>query len=205
MVTRKEEIYFDNFVEMAECACRAAGRLSDLIADFSDVDRKVDEIKTVEHECDQVCHRIMHQLNKAFVTPIDREDINFIAKQIDTITDTIEDAAYSFRMFGIKAVREEAKIFADLIGKSTEELRSLMPELKVMKTSSLIATKVIEINRLENLGDDIYRSAMTRLFAEEKDALEVIKWKQIFEFLEDSLDACEDVANTVEGVVMKNA
>jgi Phosphate transport regulator (distant homolog of PhoU) len=204
IVSRKDEIFYDLFVEMSEFACLAAVKLNDLIDNFVDVDEKVAEIKTIEHECDQVFHRIMQQLNKSFVTPIDREDINVIARQLDTITDTIEDTAHSFRMFNITCIKEEAKVLSDLSVKCTAELNTLMIELKHMKTSQLITPKVIEVNRLENEGDDIYRSAMTTLFSEGGDALEVLKWKQIYEFLEDSLDACEEVANTVEGVVMKN-
>jgi len=204
IVTRKEEVFFELFVEMSKYAGLAASKLNDLINDFVDIDEKIEEIKTIEHECDQVFHRMMHQLNKSFVTPIDREDINIIASLLDNITDTVEDAAHSFRMFNISSIKDEAKALSELIVKSTAELNLLMIELKNMKTSKLLTPKVIEINRLENEGDEIYRSAMTTLFSEEKDAIEVIKWKQIFEFLEDSLDACEKVANTVEGVVMKN-
>ena len=204
MVTRKEEVFFDLFVEMTGFACQAASKLKDLIDDYTDIDEKVEEIKKIEHGCDQVFHRIMHQLNKSFVTPIDREDINLIARELDNITDTIEDAAYSFRMFNIKSINDEAKLLSDLISKSTLELNALMIELKNMKTSKLLKPQVIEVNRLENEGDDIYRSAMASLFSGNVDTLEVIKWKQIYEFLENSLDACEEIANTIEGVVMKN-
>jgi predicted phosphate transport protein (TIGR00153 family) len=203
-VTRKEEVFFDLFVETTDYACLAATKLNDLVNNYTDVSRKIEEIKTIEHECDQVFHNIMHQLNKSFITPIDREDINVIARDLDNITDTIEDIAHSFKMFNIKTIKKEAIVLADLILKSTNELRTMMLELKHMKTSKLLNPKVIEVNRLENEGDDIYRTAMAELFAEEKDALEVIKWKQIYELLENSLDACEEVANTVEGVVMKN-
>jgi len=205
LVTKKEEIFFSLFVEMSEFACLAASKLDDLINNYVDIDEKVEGIKKIEHECDQVFHRVMHQLNKSFVTPLDREDINTIARELDNITDTIEDTAHSFRMFNIKSINDDAKVLSDLIVKSTVELNAMMIELKNMKTSKLLAPKVIEVNRLENEGDDIYRSAMTALFADGMAALEVIKWKQIYEFLENSLDACEEVANTVEGVVMKNA
>ena len=204
LVTRKEEAFFDLFVQMADYACLAASKFDGFINDYTDIDVRVEEIKTIEHECDQVFHTIMHQLNKSFVTPIDREDINLIARQLDNITDTIEDVAYAFKMFNIKSINDETKSLASLINKSAEEIKTIMAELKNMKTSKLISPKVIEVNRLENEGDDIYRSAMTILFTDATDTLEVVKWKQIYEFLENSLDACEDVANTVEGVVMKN-
>lgn len=204
-VTRKEELFFDLFVETAEFACLAATKLNALIHDFTNVDEKIQEIKTIEHECDQVFHNIMNQLNKSFVTPIDREDINLIAGELDNITDTIEDIAHSFRMFNIQSIRDEAKVMVSLIEKGTVELKTIMVELKNMKHSQLLGPKIIEVNRLENEGDDIYRSAMTALFANESDTMEVIKWKQVYELLENSLDACEELANTVEGVVMKHA
>jgi len=182
---------------MAEHANRAASKLNDLINDYTNVDEIVAEIKKTEHECDQVFHRIMHQLNKSFVTPIDREDINLIASELDNITDTIEDAAHGFRMFNVTNMTDDAKVLSDLILKGTIELKAIILELKNMKTTKLLKPKVIEVNRLENEGDDICRSAMTTLFSGDVDTLEVIKWKQIYEILEGSLDACEKVATTV--------
>ena len=204
-VTRKEEIFFDLFVETVDLACQAAKKLNDLIQDYSDVDRKIDEIQAIEHNCDIKVHNIVEQLNRSFITPIDREDINEIAKELDNITDAIEDTAHRFRMFDIKKITADAKIFSDLIVTCTEELRIVMVEMKNMKTSKELCSKIVEVNRLENVGDDLYRKTMTSLFTSGMDTLEVIKWKEIYEFLENSLDACEDVANTVEGVVMKHA
>jgi len=204
-ITQKDEIFFDLFVDTTEFACLAAAKLNMLINNYVDVDEKIDEIIKIEHQCDQVFHSIMKQLNKSFVTPIDREDINLIARELDNITDAIEDAAHSFRMFKIKTVKEEAKLLSGLIEKSTLELKTLMVELKNLKTSKLLFPKIIEINCIEGEGDDIYRNAMTALFANEENTLDVIKWERIYGFLENSLDACEEVANIVEGVIMKHA
>lgn len=204
-VTRKEEIFFDMFVTTTEMACAAAKNLNDLITDFTDVDRKIDSIQQLEHNCDMSIHDIVQQLNRSFITPIDREDINEIAKMLDNITDAIEDTAHRFRMFDIKSIREDAKKLSDLIVVCTEELKNVMIELKHMKTSKELCQKIIEVNRIENEGDLLYRTAMASLFTSGLDTLEIIKWKEIYEFLENSLDACEDVANIVEGVVMKHA
>ncbi|SHH84317.1 hypothetical protein SAMN02745823_01147 [Sporobacter termitidis DSM 10068] len=204
-VTRKEEIFFDLFVDTADMACLAAKKLNDLIINYTDVDKKIDAIQQIEHDCDIKVHDIVQQLNRSFITPIDREDINEIAKELDNITDAIEDTAHRFRMFDIKSIRDDAKKLSDLIVACTDELKIVMLEMKNMKTSKLLCPKIIEVNRIENDGDVLYRSAMSSLFTSGMDALEILKWKEIYEFLENSLDACEDVANTVEGVVMKHA
>lgn len=204
-ITRKEEVFFTMFENTADMACTAAKKLNDLINNYTDVDKKIDSIQEIEHKCDQLVHSIVEQLNRSFITPIDREDINEIAKVLDNIADAIEDTAHRFRLFDIKAVTEDAKKMSDLLVTCTEELKLVMTELKNMKTSKILCKKIIEVNRIENEGDNIYRNAMASLFTSGMDALEIIKWKEIYEFLENSLDACEDVANIVEGVVMKHA
>jgi uncharacterized protein len=204
-VTRKEEIFFDMFVETTENSCNAAKMLVDLMKNYTDVNNKIKAIEDLEHECDQYVHKILAQLNKSFITPIDREDIYLIAKELDNITDYVESTAHRFKMLNVVTIREEAIKLAELAVVCTEELKDVMIELKHMKKSKTLKDKVIEVNRIENEGDDIYRSAMAKLFTNEKDAIEVIKWKEIYEYLENTLDACEDVANIVEGVVMKNA
>lgn len=204
-ITRKEEIFFDMFVETTQNSCKAAEMLVDLMKDYTDVNNKIKAIEDVEHECDQYVHKILAQLNKSFITPIDREDIYLIAKELDNITDYVESTAHRFKMLNVVTIREEAIKLAELAVVCTKELKDVMHELKNMKRSKTLKNKVIEVNRIENEGDEIYRSAMTNLFKNEKDAIEVIKWKEIFEYLENTLDACEDVANIVEGVVMKHA
>ncbi|MCR4436422.1 MAG: DUF47 family protein [Clostridiales bacterium] len=204
-VTSKELIFFDMFVEGVENACKAAGLLLDLMTDYRSVHEKVRNIETCEHDGDKNVHDILHKLNQSFITPIDREDIDFIARELDNITDAIEATAHRFTMFNVVSIKEDAITLAKLIVQCTKELRDLMVELKNMKRSTTLQQKVIEVNRIENEGDDIYRSAITKLFVTEKDAIEIVKWKEIYEFLENTLDACEDVADSVEGVVMKHA
>lgn len=204
-ITKKEEIFFDMFVETTQNSCRAAEMLVDLMKNYTDVNKKIKAIEDVEHECDQYVHKILAQLNKSFITPIDREDIYLIAKELDNITDYVESTAHRFKMLNVVTIREEAIKLAELAVVCTKELKDVMTELKNMKRSKTLKDKVIEVNRIENEGDEIYRNAMANLFTNEKDAIEVIKWKEIYEYLENTLDACEDVANIVEGVVMKNA
>ncbi|HEX9061080.1 MAG TPA: DUF47 domain-containing protein [Clostridia bacterium] len=204
-ITSKEEIFFDLFVDTAKNIHKTAKFLEELMNNYSNVNEKIKTIEECEHECDERVHNILEQLNKSFITPIDREDIFLIAKELDNITDDIEATAHRFRMYNVDSITEDAKRLCSLIVKCTEELKNLMMLLKDIKKTKVIKDKIIEINRLENEGDEIYRNAITRMFVMENNPLEVIKWTGIYEYLENTLDACEDVANIVEGVVMKNA
>lgn len=203
--TPKEEIFFDLFVDTVENACKSAVMLEDLMKNYTDIERKIKAIEEVEHECDLKVHKIIAHLNKSFITPIDREDIFLIAKKLDNITDSIESTAHRFIMLNVNSITEDAIRLSELIVSCSAELKSVLVELKNMKKSTLLQSKVIEVNRIENEGDEIFRKAVTGLFKSPKDPIEVIKWKEIYEYLESSLDACEDVANIIEGVVTKHA
>ncbi len=203
-VTSKEEKFFDYFVDAAGIACKAAWQLEDLMVNYVSIGSKVKNIEETEHECDRYVHKIFEQVNGSFITPIDREDIHLIAKELDNITDDIESTAHRFNMFNVRSIPEDAAKLAKLITACTKEVKNLMVELKNMKKSKLLGDKIIEINKLEDDGDIIFRNAIAKLFVTEKDAVEVIKWKEIYQYLENTLDACEDVANIVEGVVMKH-
>ncbi len=204
-MTKKEAAFFNMFVETAENTCRAAQLLDELMKNYVNVEEKVAEIEESEHECDKRVHGIMEQLNKSFITPIDREDIYLIAKELDNITDAIEATAHRFIMLNVKEITDDAKKLSKLVLECTSELRDVMIEVKNMKKSKKLQSKIIEVNRIEDDGDEVFRKAVTNLFRSESNAIEVIKWKEIYEYLEGTLDACEDVANIVEGVVMKHA
>ena len=204
-ITKKEEVFFNFFIETANLNYKAANMLLDLMENYKDVAKKVHDIEIIEHECDRVVHEILRQLNNSFITPIDREDIDTIAKRLDNIMDDMEAIAHRFVMYDVKSIKVEAIELAKFIVEATKESIDLMNELKNMKKSSVLKEKVIEINRIENSGDIVYRNAIKNLFKAEKDAIEVIKWKALFNSLECALDSCELVANTVEGIVMKHA
>lgn len=204
-ITAKEGIFFKLFEDTAADTCLAANMLEELMNNYVDVTNKIRAIEEIEHKCDGHVHRMLEQLNRSFITPIDREDIYLIAKELDNITDDIESTAHRFRMFNVTGIRDEAKLLAKLIVQCTRELMNVMSELKRMKTSKILKEKIIEVNRIEDEADEIFRSAMQKLFVSESNPIEVIKWKEIYEYLENTLDACEDVANIIEGVVMKNA
>lgn len=202
---KKEEVFFNLFTETIEKGVEAGEKLKLLMEDFTDIEAKTEDLKKIENECDGKVHKIMRALGASFITPFEREDIYYIAKELDNIVDTIEEAASRFLIFNVKEIREDALVMARLIVECVRELEKLIDELKIMKKSKTLREHIIEVNRIENEGDVVFRRAMEKLFTEETDAIEVIKWKEIYEFLENSLDACENVANTLEGVVMKNA
>lgn len=204
-ITAKEEKFFDYFIEACEITCKAAAILNDLTNNYNNVNEKIAKIEDEEHACDNQIHMILNELNKAFITPIDREDIFAIAKEIDNITDAIESVAHRFSMFNVQRVRPEAITLSNMVVRATDELKYVMIELKDMKRSKKLNEKIIEVNNVEDDTDTIFRNAMANLFTTEQDAVEVIKWKEIYQLLENTIDSCEDVANMVEGVVMKHA
>lgn len=201
----KEEKFFDLFEESAEITYKAAELFSDLINDLSDKENKVKAIKEMEHKGDQKQHEILKQLNLTFITPFEREDIYTIATKMDDIIDFIDATASRFVMFNVDEVNEFSKKMGDLILTSTKQLINLMKELRVMKKSKSLPEIIIEINKIEEDGDAVFRDAVTELFIKERPVLEVIKWREIYDHFENTLDSCEVVANIIEGVVMKNA
>ena len=142
-------------------------------------------------------------MNETINTPFDREDIYTIAREMDDIVDCVEEVANHFLVFGVTKMRPEALTMAELILQAIRELEVLFNHLHDIKSSDILMKQVIEVNRIENEGDVVYRSTLSRLFQEEKDPIEIIKWKHLYEELEESLDACENVANLIEGLIMK--
>jgi predicted phosphate transport protein (TIGR00153 family) len=156
----------------------------------------------VEHKCDHLTHQIIQRLNSTFVTPIDREDIHALAKSLDDVMDAIDASARFIRLYKIKTIRYGARELARIISLGAEQVRL---GLEALEKRTGVQERAVEINRLENEADRIHESALRRLFDEETDPVLIIKWKEILDVLEDATDRCEDVANLLEGVVVKNA
>ncbi|MGI6752628.1 MAG: DUF47 domain-containing protein [Anaerovoracaceae bacterium] len=204
-VRKKEDIFFELFAESAGKVVTVGEAFMDLVTNYENVAEKVGRIKEMETECDVLVHKVLKKLNSSFITPLDREDIYAITKEIDDIVDSLEEVANRFLIFEVKTMRPEAVAMAKIIMQSIIELEILFQNLSKIKKGDIIMEKIIEVNRLENEGDLVYRNALHKLFKEEKDPIELIKWKHIYEHLEESLDSCENVANMAEGVVMKYA
>ncbi len=198
----REERFFDDFVALAEQINRGAGLLQEMLVPDRPIWDKADEIKEVEHKCDHLTHEIIQRLHRTFVTPLDREDIHSLARSLDDVMDAVDASAAVVRLYQIERVRPDARELARLVKVSAEQVVIAM---KALERRTGISTPAVEINRLENEADRAHQAALRRLFEEERDPITIIKWKEILDFLEDATDRCEDVANVLEGVVVKHA
>jgi predicted phosphate transport protein (TIGR00153 family) len=198
----KEERFYDDFVALAEEIRRGASILEEMLAPEHPLHDKADEIKEVEHKCDFLTHEIIQRLHRTFVTPLDREDIHELARSLDDVMDAIDASAAIVRLYQIEHVRPDARELARIIMASSEQV---VKALKALERRKGVAEPTVEINRLENEADRVHQAAVRRLFEEERDPIAIIKWKEILDFLEDATDRCEDVANVLEGVVVKHA
>jgi predicted phosphate transport protein (TIGR00153 family) len=198
----REERFFDDFVALAEQIQRGAGLLLEMLAPEQPLWDKADEIKEVEHKCDFLTHQVIQRLHRTFVTPLDREDIHSLARSLDDVMDAIDASAAIIRLYHIKTVRPDARELGRIIFASTEQVVKAM---KALERRTGVAEPAVEINRLENEADRAHQNAVRTLFEEERDPVVIIKWKEILDFLEDATDRCEDVANVLEGVVVKHA
>ncbi|MBM4257160.1 MAG: DUF47 domain-containing protein [Deltaproteobacteria bacterium] len=200
----KDTNFYDLFERGAGKVHEGVLALGDLVKDYSNVPLKAKRIKDIEHEADLITHETIEKLNKTFVTPLDREDIHGLICSLDNILDHVEAAADKFSLYRIPEVQSDAALLADILIHSVKEVQTTIGELRNLKQADVILKHCIEINRLENEGDFVYRSAIAKLFEEHaNDPLSVIKWKEIYESIENAIDSCEDVANVIEGVTLK--
>jgi hypothetical protein len=197
----REEKFYEDFKMMADQLKRGSRLLESMFAVDPPIADKAHEIKEVEHQCDFLTHEIIQRLNKTFVTPIDREDIHELARTLDDVMDAIDNAASLIPLYRIDKVRPGARELTRIIIQQTDEVRAAVEALEQRKG---VLERAIEINRLENEADRVHRQAISQLFDEERDPIMVIKWKEIYDILEEATDACEDVANLLENVVVKH-
>ena len=197
----REEKFYKDFQALADELRRGAALLEAMLAPERPTWDKAEEIKEVEHKCDFLTHEVIQRLNRTFVTPIDREDIHALARSLDDVMDAIDASASLIRLYRLETVRFGARELAHIITASADQLRLA---LNAMEKHEGIITHAVEINRLENEADRAHQAAVSRLFDEEHDPILVMKWKETLDFLEDATDRCEDVANVLEGVVVKH-
>ncbi len=201
----KEEKFFELFRQQANNVVEGARLLRSFLEDHTDAEQKRLKIEMVESTGDEIAHRIIEKLNTTFITPMDREDIHALASALDDILDFIYASAQRLHLYGIKTITSDAIGLANVILRAAEETATLVDEMEDLRNVKTLKNRWIEVNRLENEGDRISRQAIAELFENEKDPIEVIKWKEIYEHLETAIDKCEDAANIVEAVVLKNA
>jgi len=197
----RDEQFFDLFKEMADEIRAAAVMLEALLASDPPDDSRVDLIKDAEHRCDALTHDTIQRLHRTFITPFDREDLYALATSLDNVMDAIDHAATLVRLYDIQQVRPGARELARTVTGATDRLHAALDALAAKKP---IHPHAVEINRLENEGDRCYQDAIRKLFAGERDPITIIKWKELFDVLEQITDACEDVANVIEGVTVKH-
>jgi hypothetical protein len=195
--------FFDFFEDSVANLTKATEAFADLLGNYEDVPRKVARITEFEHYGDAITHQIMRQLHRSFLTPIDREDIALLADRLDSVMDFIEDAANSMLLYRIEKPTKRARELAAILVAVSKELGAALPLLRRHSKMKEILNHCVEINRLENEADAVTRLALAELF-EGASLAEVIKWREIYEHMENAVDRGEDVANVLEGVVLKN-
>ena len=197
----RDNSFFAMFSAMSENLISGASALVDLFAHYHDVEEQVDHIQRIEREGDELTHAILTKLNQTFITPFDREDIHQLASKLDDVLDFINAAGARLVMYRITAPPPAAAELARIILMQSQELQKAV---SLMQKSGNILVHCVEINRLENEADQVSQHAIARLFEHEKDPINLIKIKELLEFLERATDKAEDVANVLETVVLKN-
>jgi uncharacterized protein len=198
----REDDYFALFANQAVNIHRGAKALCDMLSRYTAVYEQVQNIKAIEHAGDEIAHTIIRKMNQTFITPMDREDIHELCSTLDDVIDLIDAAASRFVLYRILTVRPGTADLAKILLSACAEVTAL---INAIESRDEALKHCIEINRFENDSDRLCRTLIAQLFDEEKDPVQIIKWKEIFEVIETAVDKCEDVANVVEGVVLKSA
>ena len=201
----KEPVFFELFERAAKNVNDGAVALNELLSDFTEVPVKAQRIKDIEHAGDKITHETIERLNKTFITPLDREDIHELISRLDDIIDLIDTAVARMVLYKIDKPTEDAKALARVLVNATKIIQGLLPQMRNLKRTDALIQQCIEVHTQENEGDRIEQHALAALFENGQDPLMIIKWKDIYEDLESATDRCEDVANVIEGIVLKNA
>src|SRR5438067_944216 len=201
-VLPRERSFFDLFEAQARVVAEGARELRELIVEFDRLEQRAERVKTLEHEGDEITHRVMATLNTTFVTPFDREDIYRLASRLDDVLDSQEAVADLLSLHRIEEPLPELRQQADVLVRITETMQEAVRGLRTLGDHD---RHLIEINRLENEGDRVYRKTVARLYSGEFKAMDVLKWKDVVDEMERAIDACEDIANSIESIALKHA
>lgn len=201
----KEEKFFELFETQAGYNVSAAQVFKELVQKWDSESPLFDRLRDLEHEADISTHEVIDKLNRTFVTPFDREDIHELASELDDVIDLIQSLSSRMRLYRIDHSSEELVQMADILCQSCDNVKKAVLLLRdPEKSKRRLFDYCIEINRLENAGDHVLENAIGKLFHGKQDAIEIMKWKEIYEVTETAIDKCEDVANIIEGIVVKN-
>jgi len=200
-----DKSFFQLFEQQGQKTVEGCKALLAIIENPRDLEAQAERVIHIEHECDDITHAVVESLHKTFITPLDRNDIYRLITKMDDIMDLVEAVDDRFSLYDVRVMTPDIAEMARALVSGAEHVLAAVSGLRDMKKPTAILEHCIEINRLENVADKILRSALARLFREEKDPIAVIKWKEIYETLESATDRCEDVANVIEGVVLENS
>jgi uncharacterized protein len=200
----KDTVFFDLFEALARHAVAAAEQLRQLAKNYPANGEHLQKIRDEEHEADKLAHQALERLDRTFITPFDREDIHELVGGLDDIVDNIDACAKRFFLFHITTMETDFLKQADVLVQATVTLSDAVHRLRTSRKLSELSEKLIAIHHSESIGDDNHHAAISRLFDGTTDALEVMKWKEQYDLIEEAIDNCEDVGNTLERIVLKS-
>jgi hypothetical protein len=200
----REEKFFDLFEELIAKIGEGAKFFLEMAEKYEYSDESIFRLKQIEHEADVITHKTYEKMHKTFLTPLDREDIYDLVNKMDSVIDMIEASAMRMNLYKVKSPSAAVIEMAKILDKAVNKIRIIVHAMRDMRNAQMILDACVEINTLENDGDMVLRTTMVQLFECEKDVFELIKWKEIFERLEEAIDVCEDVSNIAEGIVLKH-
>ncbi|HEY3807346.1 MAG TPA: DUF47 family protein [Kofleriaceae bacterium] len=200
----RETSFFDFFEQHAALTIEGTKEFLSMVTTGANVAAKCRRISDIEHETDTITHRCVEALHKTFITPIDRDSIHRLITRMDDVMDYVEAAAERIELYEISTMTSDVRDLSDVLHRSAQQVEAAIRDLRSLKDTQHTLKLCIDINRLENEADAILRRSVARLFKEERDPIMVIKWKEIYENLENASDRCEDVANIIEGVILEH-
>jgi predicted phosphate transport protein (TIGR00153 family) len=205
MALSRDAVFWDSFTQLAGKALEAAKLVEQMFNDPSQAKTLAERVKQLESEGDRITHEVVKALHKTWITPLDREEIHALISSLDDVLDSIDGAAARVMLYELRESNDEIKTLANVLVRSTSELAKVIDGLKTIKNAEGMISMCRDIGTLEDEADEVFRKAIARLFKEEKNAIEVMKWRDVFERLEAATDRAEDAANVIEGIVLEHA
>lgn len=200
----KDTTFFDMFEKLSAHAVTSAEHLRTLARSFPNIQGEIQRIRQEEHAADELAHTCLDRLDRTFITPFDREDIHTLVGELDDIIDGIDALAKRFPLYHVKSMEQTFMKQTDVLVKATTAVSDAVHRLRKSRKLSELSERLIEIHHLESEGDDNHHAAISELFGDDADPLKALRWKELYDLIEDAIDGCEDVGNTLERIVLKN-